>query len=285
MAFVADTCMVANLWLRPGNSHSANNVLAFLDGLNKLGGKRVALLRADSGFSDQVFLNDLDQRNMHYLIALRLNQPLQSALVDETDWWILDDGIELTAFDYQAPCWDKPRRVVGIRQKGDARPNAKGKQLSLFTDNPAFSCYRYSALVTDMDLPAAALWRLYRGRADCEDRIKELKYDFGGESYNLRDFWSTEAALLTVMLAYNLMSLFRLDVLRSDAISGKPDVQHTLKTLRYKLFAKAGYITKDSRKKIINLAVAMRQREWIEGLWNKSKSFDLPVKFTPVFSP
>ena len=86
MAFVADTRMVANLWLRPGDSHSANNVLAFLDdSLNKLGDKRVALLRADSGFSDQVFLNDLDQRNTHYLIALRLNQPLQSALVDNTD--------------------------------------------------------------------------------------------------------------------------------------------------------------------------------------------------------
>ncbi|GJL76964.1 MAG: hypothetical protein NMNS02_30700 [Nitrosomonas sp.] len=116
MAFVADTRMIANLWLRLGNSHSANNVLAFLDdSLNKLGGKRVALLRADSGFSDQVFLNDLDQRDMHYLIALQLNQPLQRALVDETGWWVLDDGIELIAFDYQAPCWDKPRRVVGIR--------------------------------------------------------------------------------------------------------------------------------------------------------------------------
>jgi hypothetical protein len=90
--------------------------LAFLDdSLNKLGGKRVALLRADSGFSDRAFLNVLDQRNVHYLIALRLNQPLQRALVDETDWWALDDGIELTAFDYQAPCWEKPRRVVGSR--------------------------------------------------------------------------------------------------------------------------------------------------------------------------
>jgi hypothetical protein len=58
MAFVADTRMIANLWLRPGNSHSANNVLAFLyDSLDKLGGKRVALLRADSSFSDQAFLN------------------------------------------------------------------------------------------------------------------------------------------------------------------------------------------------------------------------------------
>ncbi|WP_342352475.1 transposase [Nitrosomonas aestuarii] len=139
-------------------------------------------------------------------------------------------------------------------------------------------------MVTDMDLSALERWRLYRGRADCENRIKELKYDFGGESFNLKDFWSTEAALLTIMLAYNLMSLFRQGILRSDAVSGKPDVQHTLKTLRYKLFAKAGYITDDGRKKIINLAVAIRQREWIEELWNKSRSFDLPVKFTPFFS-
>ncbi|WP_143074328.1 transposase [Nitrosomonas sp. Nm166] len=88
MAFVSDIRMVANLWLRPGNSHNANNALAFLDdSLDKLAGKRVALLRADSGFSEHVFLDDLDQRSMHYLIALRLNQPLQRALVEETNWW------------------------------------------------------------------------------------------------------------------------------------------------------------------------------------------------------
>jgi IS4 transposase len=135
---------------------------------------------------------------------------------------------------------------VGIRQKIDARPDAKGKQLSLFADDPVFARYRYSALVTDMDLPAAALWRLYRGRADCENCIKELKYDFGGESFNLKNFWATEAALLTVMLAYNLMRLFRQGILRSGAVSGQPDVQHTLKSLRYRLFAKAGYITRQS---------------------------------------
>ena len=136
-----------------------------------------------------------------------------------------------------------------------------------------------------MDLPAAEFWRLCRGRADCENRIKELKYDFGGENLNLRNFWATEAALLTVMMAYNLMSLFRQGVMRSDAVSDKPDVQYTLKTLRYKLFAKAAYITNNGRKKMINMAVAMQHREWFEGLWGKFKSFDLPVKIEPVFSP
>ncbi|WP_090578131.1 transposase [Nitrosomonas sp. Nm58] len=100
-------------------------------------------------------------------------------------WWALDDGIELVGHAYQAASWEKPRRVVGIRQKIDERPDAKDKTLSLFADDLVFACYRYSALVTDMNLPAAELWRLYRGRADCENRIKELKYDdFGGESFN-----------------------------------------------------------------------------------------------------
>ena len=61
-----------------------------------------------------------------------------------------------------------------------------------------------------------------------------------------------EAALLTVMMAYNLMSLFRQGVMRSDAVSDKPDVQHTLKTLRNK---------HDGRKKMISMAVAMQHCE------------------------
>ncbi len=69
--------------------------------------------------------------------------------------------------------------------------------------------WRFSALVTDLDLPAEVIWRIYRGRDDCENRIKELKYDFAADSFNMRDFWATEAALNTVMLAYNLMSLLR----------------------------------------------------------------------------
>ncbi len=64
LAFVADVRMVANCWLRPGNSHTANNARAFLDNtLDKLGGKRVALLRADSGFCDNAFIEELEQNS------------------------------------------------------------------------------------------------------------------------------------------------------------------------------------------------------------------------------
>ena len=57
---------------------------------------------------------------------------------------------------------------------------------------------------------------MYRGRADCERRIKELKADFGLDSFVLRDFWATEAALGVTMLAYHLMSVFRHAVMRQS---------------------------------------------------------------------
>ena len=294
MAFVADTRMIANCWLRPGNSSSANNVQAFLDNtLHRLAGKRVSLLRADSGFSDSSFLDHLDQQQIHHIIALRMNQPVQRALVDAGGWWALHDeegkpveGIDLTRFAYQASTWSKPRWVIGIRQHVGQRAAPKGKTLDLFADDPVIGKYRYSALVTNLDLSAVVIWRTYRGRADCENRIKELKYDFAAGSFNMKDFWATEATLNTVMLAYNLMSLLRQVLLKTSAVKHSSNsVQHTLQTLRYKLFAKAAYITTESRKPILNLALAMQQRTWMQGLWDASKSFDLPAKFTPIYSP
>ena len=294
MAFVADTRMIANCWLRPGNSSSANNVQGFLANTrHRLGGKHIALLRADSGFCDSAFLDHLEQQQIHYIIAQRQNQPLQRALVNAGGWWVLQDergkpveGIELTRFVYQANSWSKPRWVVGIRQHIEQRAAPKGKTLNLFADDPVIGKWRFSALVTDLDLPAVVIWRTYRGRADCENRIKELKYDFAADSFNMKDFWATEATLNTVMLAYNLMSLLRQVLLKTSAVKhSSTSVQHTLQTLRYKLFAKAAYITTESRKPTLNLALAMQQRAWMQGLWDASKTFDLPAKFTPIYSP
>ncbi len=114
----------------------------------------------------------------------------------------------------------------------------------------------------------------------------QLKYDFAANSFCLNDFWATEACLNTALLAYNLMGLFRQAVLKASVIQGNgQDVQHTLKTLRYKLFAKAGYTPpREGRQDILKLCVAMRQRQWIEGLWDRSKTFSLPVRFTPTSS-
>jgi hypothetical protein len=105
-----------------------------------------------------------------------------------------------------------------------------GKASKLFADDPDIPGLRYGAMVTSLELPALRVWRLYRGRADCGNRIKELKADCGLDSFNMAQFWATEAALVLAMLAYNLMSLFRQAAMRSE-------VHHTLTTLHHKVFA------------------------------------------------
>ena len=48
--------------------------------------------------------------------------------------------------------------------------------------------YRYQIYTTNLNLAAAEIWRVYSQRADSENRIQELKYDFGIEGYCPHDF-------------------------------------------------------------------------------------------------
>jgi len=111
-----------------------------------------------------------------------------------------------------------------------------------------------------------------------------LKYDFGAQNFCLENFWATEAALQFVMLAFNLMSLFRQAVLRASVMRNgvEQQVQQTLQTIRHQLLAQPAYLGKEGRKPIIKLALAMQQREWFEGLWNRARVFSLPVAFIPA---
>ena len=104
------------------------------------------------------------------------------------------------------------------------------------------------------------VWRTCRGRADCENRIKELKANFGLDAFNVRDFWATEAALGFAMLAYTLMSLFRQAVLRSG-------IRHTLSTLHGLILAIGASWHQDASQNRLMLSVPRRKRTWFAGLW------------------
>lgn len=274
IAFVADCNMVANMWLRSGDSHTSNNLKSFLqDTLSHLKNKKVSLLRLDSGFYDREVFDYLEETNLRYIVAVRMYKPVQMLLATHKTWLKLEEGVEVASCSYQSPLWDKPRRIIMVRQEIDKRPKATGKQLKLFREQGIYKNYRYSAYITDLDLSAADVWRIYRNRANAENRIKELKYDFGFDSFNMRNFFATEAALNMAMMAYNLMSLFRQFIVNSKT-------QKQLSTLRYDTFAIGAYLIKDGRDIILKLSLALKRREWFTGLWNNSKSFSLPVYFS-----
>lgn len=156
-----------------------------------------------------------------------------------------------------------------VRQQIDKTPKAAGKQLRLFEDSGIYKNYRYSCFITNLGLSAKMVYDLYPYRADAENRIKEIKYDFGFDQFNCKNFWGTEAILNFVLMAYNLMSLFR------QAVVGT-QVQYFMKTLRYKVFAIGGYMIKNSISRILKLSLQMKRREWFTGLWSSTELMSWP---------
>ena len=274
LAFVSDVRMIANYWLRPDNTSASTNYLAFLDDtLSRLHGKKVGLVRMDSGFFAGSILDYLEQeKRLHYIVACRFNNRIKYSLTHERAWVQVDDGLDISETTYRAEDWNRPRRVVMVRQEVEKRPQAAGKQvrqLELFEDGADFGKYRYSCFVTDLDLPAKVVYDSYRGRADSENRIKELKHDFSLDDFVSHNFWATEACGCFIVMAYNFMSLFRHALINSDK-------RHFLKTIRYEFISAPAYLGKTKEKHILYLARSLKTRKAFLAIWEKLKDFSLP---------
>jgi hypothetical protein len=269
IAFVAEIEMVANFWLRPGDSYTSNNFKAFLEEtLSFFENKTIGLLRLDSGFYDHKIFSFLeDEKSIDYIVATPMFHSIQKSIFAQKTWLEVTDGIEITEFEYQGKDWKKTRRMVAVRQKIAKRPKAVGKQLSIFEDEIETNGYRYTCYITSLKLNQADIWRLYRGRANCENRIKELKYDYGLDKMNQESFDGTEASLLTMTIAYNMMSLFKQIVIGEK-------VKQRLSTLRYKMLAIPTIIEKSNNKIIIKMALQMNRHSWIRKLWVNSGKLD-----------
>ncbi len=274
IAFVNDVRMVANFWLRSGNTSSANNFVAFLENtLANFGDKKVGLVRIDSGFFQKEILDYLEQKQLNYIVAAKFTHPIQRLIDKQEAWLRVDNGIEICDKNYQAGNWEQARRIVIVRQKLDEKPNAPGKQLSLFEEDEIHKNYRYSAYVSNQEYSAVDVWRNYRARGDAENRIKELKADFGADSFNLKEFFPTEAALIFVMIAYNLMSIFKLFVLQEKT-------QKTLSTLRYRVFAVGAYFEKVGDTLKLKISLPKKRRKWFAGLWDYPLNLSVKIPNT-----
>ncbi len=273
LAFIPECRMIANCWLRPGDSYTTNNFLSFLeDTLAKLVGKKVGLIRADSGFYANEIFEHLENANLNYIIACKFYPKIKQLIGSQKVWLKLGDGIEISEAEYTGNGWNKARRIIMVRQEIKIRPKAAGKQLRLFEDDGIHRNYRYSCFITSLNLSARMVYDLYRNRADSENRIKEVKNDFGFDSFNCNDFWATEATMTFSLFAYNLMSLFRQAVLNTK-------IHHFMKTLRYKVFAIGAYMLKKENSRILKLSLQMKRREWFEGLWSSTELMSWPLVF------
>ena len=88
MAFVSQTRMVANAWLRPGNTAASSSCRPFMAETFKqaLAGQKVGLARADSGFYTEDIMSCLEQEQLNYILAVRMYPNVKSEVWELKDW-------------------------------------------------------------------------------------------------------------------------------------------------------------------------------------------------------
>ncbi len=171
--------MVANACMRPGNTGTSSSVEHFLEEtFGILGRYRIGLLRADSGFCSEKMMRYFDEKEIPFIVAARFHQGLKAKLRCAR-WIRLKDGVEVCEIRHAFGNSGKERRLILVRKDAVRLPLSTGRQLEIWDDEALDSSY--SACFTSLEFPASAIWCLYRDRGDAENRIKELKYDFGIE--------------------------------------------------------------------------------------------------------
>jgi hypothetical protein len=260
MGFVAEAKLVCGFWLRPGNTATCNNVVAFtLNILSSLPRHiRLGLVRADSGFCADEWLSLLEEKKLKYVVVGKLREPVRDLLRKEQKWQRTDvAGVEVSSVDYQAQGWSQARRWVLIRRLKQEKDRPAGKTL---LEVPG---YTFQVLVTNLaeQVDPLEVWRRYNGRAGSENVIKELDAHFGLPQLCLKNFWSSEAALSLAIWAYNLCILFQRHLGWTERVSAA--------TLRFRLFVTAGITSHTGGRKTIRLGVHPSHRPWWRNLFEK----------------
>jgi len=213
VAFLAEGRRLLWASMRSGNSGSANGCVEFLkQALTVLPEEhRIGLVRADAGFFEKRLLEYLENQQLPYIIVARLTAVVQKLVIHQipsTGWRVVARGIDVADLEVSLPNWKAvKRRFVCLRQEIAERPEATGRRL---IDCPG---YTYRVMVTSVPYAAEVVSRMYGGRADSENRIKELKEDLSLDTFCLKSFDATDAAFRMGCVLYNLLAQFRETVL------------------------------------------------------------------------
>ncbi len=244
------------LWatLRAGHAGTANGACEFLaQALTLLPvGHRIGLVRADGGFFETAFLRFLETHDLPYLIVARLTSPVRKLVVQrmsEAEWRRLAPGIEMADWEAAMPAWrGQRRRFVCLRQVLAERPDARGRML---IECPG---YTYRVFVTSVPYAAELVTRMYAGRADSENRIKELKEDLSLDTFCLQSFDATDAAFRTGCVLYNFLMGFRETVLPSCWF------ERRLRAVRDLIFLVGADLIPQARRLRVRFAVPAEER-------------------------
>ena len=246
LAVAAGTGDVLMSRLREGRAHTARGAAHFLRetvGRVRYGGASGQLtVRADSGFYTHAVVAVCRRMDVRFSITIRQRTRLRNLIeaIPEEDWtpipyWMDGaDVAETTYTPFQTEADAAPVRLIVRRVKP-----TPGSQLALF------ATYSYHGFITDRDGETLELEADHRRHAEIENAIRDLKYGVGLNHLPSGRFAANGAWLAVQAMAHNLA--------RWTARIGLGQQIVTTKTLRRRVFALAGRITRSARRITLHL--------------------------------
>ncbi len=226
--------------LRPGNVHSADGVLDFIKPLVERyrGWFKLFWFRADAAFANPETYEYCEEHRSTYFIRLPSNAILMYLLGPHLNRPVgrpPKSGIQVRIVDlqYQAKSWSRPRRVVAKIEwhRGELFP-------------------RIGFVVTNSRLPAGKVIKVYNGRAEIENRIKEGKNTLRWDKTSCQRFEANQARLKMGVLAYNLLHMIRQFYLWAE------EVKRSMEWLIKRLVKVGARISYHARRWYVHIASA-----------------------------
>jgi len=280
LAHVAQTGHILRVKNRPGNVHDSKGALAFIreliDDVRVRLGKSLPLeFRMDGAFFQREIIALLERTKSRYAIKVPFVKwlGLVPIIRERQRWHRLGDAMGYFEVSLYVAAWDKTLRMVVYRNQVH-HESQKNYQLDLFDPDDGY--FEYSAICTNLDLGAPALWAFMAGRGAQEKTFAELKGQWALDAVPKRHYAANSAWQQIAILGHNLLRNFQLQTLATE----KPRslkrtccyLMQSLKTIRFKLIHQPARLVKPQGYSVLRFSVAQPVQKLIESIEEKLKS-------------
>ncbi len=238
---------------RTGKANSQRGIIRFCDELiarvRRAGASGEILLRADSGFHNQMLRARLAAKGVLYSITVRLTAPIVTAieLIAEESWVVLEDYPKTGEAQIAETMINGERLIV-------RRTRLTGKQAQLFPN------WRHHAALTNLTETLAVVEAGHRDHATVELEIRDL-LDQALAHAPSGQFNANAAWTVIACIAHNLHRWTELLGQRDSATASRA------RTRRRRLLQIPGRLTRHSRQSTLHLPARWPWKaEWIAAL-------------------
>jgi len=276
---IAETGQVVAVDFRQGNVPPAQDNLAFIQQCQQSlpTGCTLKALRIDAAGYQTKIIQYCDEQGIDYAIRAKTSPAMRAQIkaVSDSDWQPLINkkgmaisGQETYRTSFCIGDYEKAFTLV-IQRKAIQGQTSLDLDSQENSDGISLGGYVYRAIATNRDgLSDSHIVHWYNQRAeDSENRIKELKLDFGGDTLPCSDFNANALYFLISALSYNLFALMR-QLLPEEL------AHHRAMTLRWRLYAIAAKVVRTGRQLFVKMQA--KHRILLERVLMALKEFEPP---------